>query len=123
MKITQANPKTEALIGFLLALPFLILFLQLIMGIEPSIGPLDPLIAAEGSRLGTWIVLGMLILSLLGLIVSLAPVVRGLRLGQSLAAYPVNLAVAALILVFFLAIAAGIIVDQYPCWTGAPNCD
>ena len=123
MKTILINPNTAALIGFLLALPFICLFSLLVLGIEFSFGPLDPILTAEGSRLGSLILLGALLLLLLGLAVSLGPVVRSVRSGNSITTEPVNLLVAVTILFFFLAFAGAIIVDQYPCWTGVPNCD
>jgi len=99
------------------------LFLLLVLGIELSLGPLDPLLTAEGSRLGSLIVLGALILLLLGFFVSLLPLVRGVRAGYSITANPINLLIAVMILLFILAFVGGVVIDQFPCWIGVPNCD
>jgi hypothetical protein len=123
MKTILANPKAAASTGFLLALPFMTLFLLLVLGIELSLGPLDPLLTAEGSRLGSLIVLGALILLLLGFFVSLLPLVRSVRAGYSITANPINLLIAVMILLFILAFVGGVVIDQFPCWIGVPNCD
>jgi hypothetical protein len=123
MKTMLANPSKVAIFGLLLALPFMCLFSFLMQGIEISYGPLDLLLTAEGSRLGSFIFLGALLLSLLGLKISLRPVLRSVRTENNITRNPANLLVAGTILFFILAMVGAIIVDQYPCWTGVPNCD
>ncbi len=50
-----------------------------------------------------------------------------LRLGYEFREYQgvilLNLLLAVAILFFIIMFAGGIIVDQYPCWIGVPNCD
>ena len=123
MKTILADPKLSAVSTILLALPFMCLVMSGVLGLELSLGPLDLFLTAEGSRLGSFIVLGTLILSLLGLAVSLALVVRGVRAGNGIMAYPVNLLAAVAILFCLLILFGAIIIDQYPCWIGVPNCD
>jgi hypothetical protein len=51
------------------------------------------------------------------------PIVWTMRAGGSLLTHPVNMLLAAVILIFIVMFVGGIIIDQYPCWTGVPNCD
>ncbi len=50
-------------------------------------------------------------------------VARPLRAGGTITAHPVNLRLAIATLASIVMIIGGIIVDQYPCWMGVPNCD
>jgi len=42
---------------------------------------------------------------------------------RGLFGYPINLVLAITILIFIVTFVGGIVVDQYPCWIGVPNCD
>jgi hypothetical protein len=55
-------------------------------------------------------------------IVNIRPVVRAGD-AWSRTATPLNLVVAVVALSFVVLFIVGIVVDQYPCWTGVPNCD
>ena len=126
MKTILTNPKSSAITSFLLALPFVILFLPLMLGVELSFGPLEPLLRMPVDRpnvIGSAIVLGAWLLLLVAFIVSLVPIVRNVRAGNSITAYPVNLLLAVATLLFITMFVGAIIVDQYPCWIGVPNCD
>jgi hypothetical protein len=121
-----AEPRAASIAGVLLALPFATLFTSLALHIEPPLGPLAPLVAApvdQPNVAGTAIVLGAWLLAVVAFVVSVGPVVRSARAGNGIAAAPINLTVAAAILVVVLSFVGGIIVDQYPCWIGVPNCD
>lgn len=119
-----ANPRSTAIIGFILALPFVTLLSLLLLGIEPPLGPLlnnpDP---DQPDVLGSLVVLGAFLLSVLACVIVRAPIARAMRAGGSLFAHPVNLALAAAILTLVTVVVGGIIVDQFPCWIGVPNCD
>jgi len=123
MKATTVNPKYAAITSLLLALSFITLFLLFTFGIEPSLGPFDPLLNPENSHLGSFIVIGSLFLLLVGFVVSVIPVIQSIQTGNGIAANPINLLLAVTILFFIVAFAAVIIIDQYPCWVGVPNCD
>jgi hypothetical protein len=73
--------------------------------------------------LGSAIVFGAMLLSLVAFFLNLAPIVRNVRAGNSITAIPGNLLLAVVILFFVTMFVGGIIVDQYPCWIGVPNCD
>lgn len=121
------NPKSAAIVGFILALPFVTILSLLMLGIEPSFGPLEPLLNSPDpdqlDALGSLTVLGAFLLSVLACIIVRAPIVRTMRAGGSLFAHPINLVLAAAILILVTMVVGGIIVDQYPCWIGVPNCD
>ena len=117
------HPKLAAVLGVLLALPFTTMLLHFLFNIPSPLGPLEPALRSENTRLGSYIVLGMLLLLLVGFALNLVPLVRCLRSGGSLTSLPYNLLAAATILMVILAFAAAIVVDQYPCWIGVPNCD
>jgi hypothetical protein len=118
-----SNSRSAALIGFVLCLPIAILFSLVLLGIEPSLDPLDPLFRADGSHLSSMIVLGLLLLLPVALVINLAPIIRSARAGNGMAAHPVNLVLAVAILVVLAVILSSFIVDQYPCWIDVPNCD
>jgi hypothetical protein len=54
---------------------------------------------------------------------NVSPVVRDARAGLSIVKHPANLVVAVATFTFVAVFLGGIIVDQYPCWVGVPNCD
>ncbi|MGH2472601.1 MAG: hypothetical protein ACRDG6_09395 [Candidatus Limnocylindria bacterium] len=117
----------RAIVGVLLALPFATLFGSLLIGGEPpDFGPLEPLLVspAEGPNVvGSAIVFGTWLLTLVAFTVNVDPIVRDARAGRGIATHPANLVVAlgaGLLVALFV---GGIIVDQYPCWIGVPNCD
>jgi hypothetical protein len=121
MKSIISNPNSAAITGILLALPFTVLFLLLTLDIELHLlynpNPDQP------DVLGSLIVLGTFLLLFAAIIIVSAPIVRTMRAGGSLFAHPINLILASIILVSILAVVGAIIVDQYPCWIGVPNCD
>ena len=122
-----AGSKAAAIVGALLALPFATLFTMLaVLRVEPPLGPLEPLVTAPPDRpnvVGTAIVLAAWLLCLIAFAVSARPLVRLARAGDALTSKPANLVVAAASLGFVLLFVIGIVVDQYPCWIGVPNCD
>jgi hypothetical protein len=123
MKAIIANPNYAAMVSFLLALPFMTLFLSFMLGLEPSLGPLDPTFKSINGHLGSFIVLGLLFLMLVGGLVSAIPVVQGIKTGNGITAFPLNLLLSIVIFLFIAAFIGAIIADQYPCWVGVPNCD
>jgi hypothetical protein len=118
------NPTSAAIIGFLLALPFLTILSLLLLNIEPPFAHLlntpDP---NQPNLIGTLIPLGAFLLAVAACLIARAPIIRTLQTGGSLLAHPVNLLLAVVILSFITILVVGLIVDQYPCWIGVPNCD
>lgn len=65
MKNILTNPRSAAIISFLLTLPGAILFLLLTLNIKPLLAPLEPLVTVPPDQpmiLGTAIVLGLIVL-------------------------------------------------------------
>ena len=127
MKGLLTNPMSAAIISFILALPFVIILSLLMLNIKPDFGPLESLLnnpdPYQPNVLGSFIVLGAFLLAVLACIVARAPIVRTMRAGGSLFAHPINLMLAVFVLSFITRLVVGIMVDQYPCWIGVPNCD
>ncbi len=122
-----SNNKSSAIIGFLLAMPLAVLLLIGIYDIEPLSGFYKTLTTeADGYRInvfGRIFEIGALLLLPLGFIVSLVPVVRNAQAGNDLTANPINLLIAAALFIFIATLVISIVIDQYPCWIGVPNCD
>ena len=123
MNTILTNPKKAATLSVLLCLPITIIITLLWLDVEPPIGPLLNAPDDQPDVLGSLIVLGLALLLPVALVIVLAPVVRRVRAGNKITAHPINLLLAAVILFFIVMIVGGIIVDQYPCWVGVPNCD
>lgn len=56
-------------------------------------------------------------------IIAGGPIARTLRIGGSLFAYPIHLIIVVVISLLLAAGIVGLIVDQWPCFMGVPNCD
>lgn len=128
MENIVSNHKSAAIAGFLLAMPFALVFLIEVSGIEPLRGFLVTLTAeAENnprlSAFGMIFMFATLLLLPLGFIVSLVPVVQNARAGDGLTTNPINLLIAAALFIFIATLLIGFVIDQYPCWIGIPNCD
>ncbi len=121
------SSRSAAIGGVLLALPFAIIVTLLLIGGEPPrFGPLEPLLTAEVDQpnvVGSAIVLGAWLLALVAFIANVNPIVRDSRAGRGIATHPANLLVAIATFCFVAFFVGAIIVDQYPCWIGVPNCD
>ena len=122
------NQKSSAIVGLLLALPFALVLLIEISGIEPLHIFFVSLTTEAGNnpRLNTFgkiFMFGTLLLLPLGFIISFVPVVRNVRAGDGFTANPVNLLIAVALFTFIATLVISFIIDQYPCWIGVPNCD
>jgi uncharacterized membrane protein YidH (DUF202 family) len=127
MKNSLTKPRSAAIISFVLCLPFAFLFTLLMLNIEPNFGPLQPLLnnadPDQPDVLGSLIALGTFLLVLAAFIINLIQIVRTMQAGGSITTHPVNLVLAVATLATIAVIIGAIIVDQYPCWIGVPNCD
>jgi len=56
-------------------------------------------------------------------IVTLMPIVRNIRAGNSIIANPIILFIKVVFLAFIVWMWFGILIDQMPCFLGVPNCD
>jgi hypothetical protein len=117
------NPKSAALISVALILA---------PGILPllnSVGwlSLDRLFNGPNPEVaylpGQVISLGLILFPVAAGIIAGRPIVRMLRAGGSLFAYPLHLIIVAFILSTFAIGFANFVIDQWPCFIGVPNCD
>jgi hypothetical protein len=126
MKTILTNPKSVAMISLLLALPFMTLLLMVTLGVEPNLGPLEALFVMPEDRpnvFGSIIVLGLLIFLLVALIINLLLIRKGICAGEKITAHSLNLILSVAYFLFIILFVSAIVVDQYPCWIGVPNCD
>lgn len=127
MKTMFTSPKSAAIISGIICLPFAFLFTLLMLNIEPNFGPLQPLLRNadpdQPDVLGSLIALGTLLLVIAAFILNLKQIMRTVRGGGGLMAYRVNLVLAVVTLAVIGMVVGAILVDQYPCWMGVPNCD
>ena len=72
---------------------------------------------------GQIISLGLILFPVAAGIIAGRPIVRTLRVGGSLFALPLHLIIVGVIAFLFAAGLVGLIVDQWPCFIGVPNCD
>jgi hypothetical protein len=127
MKNITNNPRAAALIGFLLAMPLMLLLWIMLYEVEPFHGYLKHWFTeADGVRMNALaqiVMIGSVLLLPVALIVNLAPIVRNVRAGNSVMTNPINLLLAVVLFAFITTIVGVFVIDQYPCWIGVPNCD
>lgn len=122
----SAGARSAAIAGAVLALPFALLYSLLVLHIEPPLRLLESLVTVgpdQPNVVGSAIVLGAWALAVAAFVVNSLPIVRDARAGRPFTTHPVNLALAVVILFFVGAFVVSLVVDQYPCWRGVPNCD
>ena len=94
---------------------------------EPNLGPLRFLLQNpdpdQPNVVGSLIALGTLVLVVVALVLNLMSITWTMRAGGSMTAHPVNLVLAAVMVSLVAWVVGAIVVDQYPCWIGVPNCD
>ncbi|MBC8031204.1 MAG: hypothetical protein H7Z16_13900 [Pyrinomonadaceae bacterium] len=127
MKHFATNSRSAALISFILALPLAILFPIAVFEIEPFNTLLKRLLTGSDgyqiNALGRGVEGVAMLLLPVAFIVNLVPIVRNLRAGNSITATPINLSLAAALLLFVAVTWGWALVDQIPCFMGVPNCD
>jgi hypothetical protein len=72
---------------------------------------------------GIFLALGLVLFPIAAGIVAGRPIASTLREGGSLFAHPLNLIIAAFILSTFAIGFTSLLIDQWPCFIGVPNCD
>ena len=110
----------------LLALPLLVLVLVAWLEWQPFAGLLRAMTSyPDGGPIALVLVLvlGSIAAFLAAIAVSAAEVLRAHRAGRGWTARPYHVALAVGLLLVVLAGIGGLVVDQYPCWQGVPNCD
>lgn len=117
------NPRSAALISVALILA---------LGLLPlldSVGwlSLDRLVNGPNPEVtylpGMILSLGLIAFPVAAGMIAGGPIVNSLRAGGSLFAYPLHLIIVVVISFLFAVGAVGLIVDQWPCFIGVPNCD
>ena len=122
------NPKSALMISVVIVLSVVILSLLVSLGWEPLERLLnDPnpeQIYVFGVRVASQhMALVLFSLPIAAGIIAGGPIVRTLRVGGSLFAHPINLIIVVVISFLFVAGVVSLIVDQWPCFVGIPNCD
>lgn len=127
---TQANtlltdPKSAAIISVILILsPFILAWLDSLPWVPLD---LDRLFNGSNPEVpylpGQIIALAIFAIPIAAGIIAGGPIARSLRAGGSLFAYPTHLIILALILLPMAIGLVSLIIDQWPCFMGVPNCD
>jgi hypothetical protein len=104
------NLKSAALISLILVLPLAIL------------EALNNRITGQNAP-GLIVLFGLLWLLPTAFILILVPVVRAMRDGNHVMAYPISLSLRVASLALIAMIWGGMLIDQMPCFLGVPNCD
>lgn len=121
--ILLTNPKSAAIISVLLFL------FPVILSLLDSLGwlSLDRLFNGPNPEVaylpGQIISLTLISIPVVAGIIAGGPIVRTLRAGGSLFAHPLHLIIVVVISFLFSASLVGLIMDQWPCFMGVPNCD
>ena len=109
-----------------LALPLLVLVLIAWLEWQPFAGLLRAVTSNVDGRpsvLGLVLVFGSITAFLAAIALSAAEVLRARRAGRGWTARRYHLALAVGLSLIVLLGVGGLVVDQYPCWQGVPNCD
>jgi len=110
------NFKSATIISFLLVLPFMILDFWFQIVNKPT--------ALSDRNYSDFIMLfGFLWLLPTAFIVILTPIVRNTRAGNGIMANPIYLLFRVAFLAFIAIIWGSLMIDQFPCFIGVPNCD
>lgn len=111
------------LIGIALCIPLLVLLSLLILNIEPNFGPLEPYLNNPNPNAPDYLGTGIALITFLLVVAAFILNMRALLSEKNLDGYKFNGAVAAISIALILLVLGGIVIDQYPCWLGVPNCD
>ena len=117
------NPRSTAVISILLIL-FNIISIALRNELEPLKGSMSSPSIEVSYFLFQVIIAGMsVILPLTAGIIAGGPIVNTLRAGGSLHAHPINLIIIIALSLLIILLSGFLLVDQWPCFLGVPNCD
>ena len=100
--------RLPALISFLLVIPFMIMEV------------VNRRNLSEGFPIPLFVIMWLLPVLF---ILTVTPLIRNVRAGNSLLANPILLLVRVVFLSFLVWMWFGILLDQMPCFLGVPNCD
>lgn len=116
MKNFLSRFRSAAIISSILVLPFVIL--EFMFNI---VNQSNALSLKKG--LDLTLLFGLLWLLPALFMTILSPIVRNLRAGDNMMANPGSLLFRVAVLAFFALAWGGILIDQFPCFMGIPNCD
>lgn len=108
MQTLFTNLRLPALISFLLVIPFMIMEV------------VNRRNLSEGFPIPLFVIMWLLPVLF---ILTVTPLLRNVRAGNSLLANPILLLVRVVFLSFLVWMWFGILLDQMPCFLGVPNCD
>jgi hypothetical protein len=117
------NPKSAALISVALFLaPGILPLLNSIgwLSLDRLFNGPNPEVAYLPGQIFSF---GLILFPITAGIIAGRPIISTLRAGRSLFAHPINLIIVVVISFLFAAGVVGLIVDQWPCFMGVPNCD
>jgi len=122
------NPKSALMISVVIVLSVVILSLLVSLGWEPLERLLnDPnpeqLYVFRVRVASQFIALVLFSLPIAAGIIAGGPIVRTLQAGGSLFAHPIHLIIVVVISFLFASGVVSLMVDQWPCFVGVPNCD
>ncbi len=117
--------RNAAATGIMLTMPFGILFFGVINNIPPFNGMLDPYFASGGIlRALPVVLLGTSLLLLpLALTVNVLAILKRRKDSEDVTGLTFNLSLSVILILVITVFVIEFISDQYPCWTGVPNCD
>ena len=119
------NPTSAAIISVILILsPFILSWLDSLSWVPLDLNRLFNGPNPEQSYLpGQIIAFSLFAIPIAAGIIAGGPIVRTLRAGGSLFTHPVHLIIVVLIVSTMAIGLGGLIIDQWPCFMGVPNCD
>ena len=127
MKNITTNPRSAAIMSFILCLPLAVPYVILMYDIEPLIGPLNNLLTIEGQQgdinmLGRIVIFGGLLLLPVAFVLNLQPMLRREGPERKRTLYAINLILGAIIFLFIALTWGGLILEEIYCLRGI-RCD
>lgn len=116
MKHFLTSFKTAAFVSFILVLPFVILEFMFNVVNKPNAFSVK-------KALDLGVLFGIMWLLPMAFLVILRPLVRHIRAGNSITTNPTNLWFRVAFSAILAMMWGGILIDQWPCFMGVPNCD
>lgn len=118
------NPRSAVMTSGVLILIIVILSLLVSLGQVPREGSNTEYIHVFGVQVPSQVIaFALLSLPIAAGVIASGTIARTLRAGGSLFAHPVHLIIVVVISFLFAAGVVGLIMDQWPCFIGVPNCD
>lgn len=118
------NPKSALMISGVLILIVGAVSLVSSLGRKPLEGLNTEYVYAFGVQVPSqFIAFALFSIPIAAGVIASGPIARALRNGGSLFAHPIHLIIVVVILFLFVAGSVSLIVDQWPCFIGVPNCD